>query len=233
MAYSMLGGRSAGYGETGLGIASALMQGLSSYYSARGARKAAQFEMEMAQITKRLSEMNARFDERTAQAILQASEINQGQIGLKAGKVKSSQKVSQAARGIQQGVGSAAEEIATTDLMQETDKMQINVDSVRKAWAARMGAVNAIGEGVNAEIRARISGATAMGTNPGLAGFTTFMSSAAPVAQQWYRRNNPPMSPTMPMGASLSGGLMSGPVPGTYDQQGRMDFMNSPYGRGF
>lgn len=188
---SLLGG-SFGDFQTSMGISSAILSGIGSYYSAKQSRKAAQFSMDMAEIDMRMAEMNARFQERQARDILQSSQIAQGQIGLKAGKVKAAQKVSQASRGIQMGVGSAAEEIATTDLMKTTDMLQIDVDSVRKAWAARMGAVDSIGAGVKAKSAAALQGATAMGTSPLMAGFTSLLGAGIPVAEQWYRRTQMP-----------------------------------------
>ena len=98
-----------------------------------------------------------------------------------AGKVKASQKVSQAARGVQIGVGSAAEEIATTDLMKEADMLTINANATRQAWAARMQATGYASESL-------MQGTSAESLSPASAAFSSLLTSAAAVAPQWYRR---------------------------------------------
>lgn len=176
--------------ETGFGLGGALMSGLSAYYAAKSQKRVAAFNEDMAGIQNRIAQMNARFDERTARAILQSGQQAQGQIGLQAGKVKSSQRASQAARGLTMGVGSAAEEIATTDIMAATDKLTIDMDTTRKAWAARMQGVNAEWDGINALNSARMSSAAAP-VSPALAGFNTLLSGAQGVSASWLRRTAP------------------------------------------
>jgi hypothetical protein len=112
---------------------------------------------------------------------LRAGEQAQSQVAMRAGKVKAAQKVSQAARGVQIGVGSAAEEIATTDLMKEADMLTINANATRQAWAARMQATNYANESL-------MQGTMSDSIDPGVSAFSSLLTSASAVAPQWYRR---------------------------------------------
>ena len=153
----------------------AIQQGLAAYYSASAMKRQLKFQAEMEAI-------NARMAERTAQSILRAGSEAQGQVSLHAGKVKSSQRASQAARGVVLGEGSAAEEVATTDLMKDIDRNIININSVQQASAARMQSTNHTNMGLFANAEAK-------SINPLGAGFTSLMGAAAPVAAAWYRWN--------------------------------------------
>ena len=156
------------------GVIGAISSAYGAYSSARSTKSSLKYQAAM-------SALNAEQAEKTAQSILQAGEQAQSQVALRAGKVKASQKVSQAARGVQIGVGSAAEEIATTDLMKEADMFTINANATRQAWAARMQATNYANESL-------MQGTSAESVSPGSAAFSSLLTSAAAVSPQWYRR---------------------------------------------
>jgi hypothetical protein len=114
-----------------------------------------------------ISEMNARNAEATAQYILQSGQKEVAKLTLRAGKIKSAQTASMAARGLALGEGSTAEVAATTDFMKETDALTINANSVRSAAAQRIQAANfeaqARMQGVNAEnLRTQATGMTSI-----------------------------------------------------------------------
>ena len=156
-----------------MGILGGIQTGYGAYSQARDAKGNLDFQADMATI-------NARMAERTAQSILRAGEQEQGNVGLKAGKVKSAQKARQGARGVQIGVGSAAEEVATTDLMKETDMMTINANAVRQAAAARTQSMNYTNESL-------MKGTTADSINPYMSASESLIGSATTVASSWYR----------------------------------------------
>ena len=156
------------------GVIGAISSAYGAYSSARSTKSSLKYQSAM-------SALNAEQAEKTAQSVLQAGEQAQSQVALRAGKGKASQKVSQAARGVQIGVGSAAEEIATTDLMKEADMLTINANATRQAWAARMQATNYANESL-------MQGTSAESVSPGSAAFSSLLTSAAAVSPQWYRR---------------------------------------------
>lgn len=188
---SSSGGSGASGGMSMMGPALMIFGGIQSafgaYFSAQSTKSSLKFQADMAEI-------NARMAEDAAQSIMLAGEREAGMVSAKYGQVKASAKVSQASRGIQGGVGSAAEEIASIDLAKETDMLTINANTVRQAWAQRTQATNAT-------TQALISRGTASGISPFVSGYSTMLTSAAGVANSWYQ--NSQMSK---MGSSSSGG---------------------------
>lgn len=156
------------------GVLGAINSAYGAYASARSTRQGLKYQAAM-------SALNAEQAEKTAQSVLRAGEQAQSQVAMRAGKVKAAQKVSQAARGVQIGVGSAAEEIATTDLMKEADMLTINANATRQAWAARMQATNYANESL-------MQGTSAESLSPASAAFSSLLTSASAVAPHWYRR---------------------------------------------
>lgn len=155
-----------------MGLIGAIGQGFGTYFASRAQKSQLEFQSHMADI-------NARMAENTAQSILQAGGREASNLSLRAGKVLGSQKASFGARGIQGGVGSAAEEIATTNLMKETDMLTINANAVRQASAERMRSTNYKNQSL-------LSGTSADSISPFGAGASSFLSGASQVAPSWY-----------------------------------------------
>lgn len=162
-----------GYAGLASSVIGAIGSGVSSFYSAQMAKENLNFQKDMAAI-------NARMAENTAQSILDQGNKLQSQVSLRAGKAVGAQKASQGARGVAIGEGSAAEEVATTNLMKEMDMMTINANAVRQAWAARTQATNY----GNAALMA---GTSANSISPMSAAGTSLMNGATSVASSWYR----------------------------------------------
>lgn len=169
-----------------LAIAGMASSAIGAYYSA----KTQQYQLTSQAMTmdyqKSMSELNAKNAEFTAQTILESGQRQIGGITMRAGNVKGAARASMAARGIQAGVGSAADVIATTDLMKEVDVNTINARSVQAAEAQRMQAVNlqnqAMMSGVSAD-NARMSAST---INPLLSTSGSLLGSASAVATAYY-----------------------------------------------
>lgn len=169
-----------------MSVVGAIQSGIGAYYSAAAAKSNLEYQRDMYAINEKMNAINARMAENTAQTILRAGQQEQGRVSLRAGKVKSSQRASQGARGIQMGVGNTAEEIATTDLMKELDMLTINANTVRSAWSARMGGVNAQTASVNSANASLMSAASAGSINPYMAAGSSLISSGGAVASSWY-----------------------------------------------
>ena len=169
-----------------MAIGGAINNIIGTYYSS----KTQEYQFESAKLSYELqrdmSEINARMAENQAQAILLAGENQKGMVTLRAGKIKASQRASQAARGITLGVGSAAEEVATTDLMKEIDSMTINYNSTRAAIAARSQKVNYETSAAMAGVSAAGAGASASMVNPIANAGMSLIGGATSIAQSWY-----------------------------------------------
>lgn len=169
-----------------MAIGGAINNIIGTYYSS----KTQQYQFESAKLSYELqrdmSEINARMAESQAQSILLSAESQKGLVTMRAGKIKASQRASQAARGITLGVGSAAEEIATTDLMKEIDSLTINYNATRAAAAARMQKVNYETSAAMAGISASGAGASASMVNPVANAGMSLIGGATTIAQSWY-----------------------------------------------
>jgi hypothetical protein len=86
---------------------------------------------------KYVGEVNAKISEIGAQSELEAGQKQVASMTLQAGQLKSRQRAAMAANGIDLGEGSAAEILASTDIMKEIDKGQIEQNAIRAAWGHR------------------------------------------------------------------------------------------------
>lgn len=158
-----------------LGVFGAIQSGIGTYFSAKSQKDTLEFQSNMAAI-------NARLAEQSAQSILQQGERQAGMVSQKYGQEKGKRVVSQGSRGIQGGVGSAAEEMASVELAKETDMLQINANAVRAAWGARTQSTNYANQSL-------LAGTSAESINPFASAVPSMIGSASSVASNWYRYN--------------------------------------------
>ena len=158
-------------GQIGGGVTSAV----GSYYSAATNKINLQGQAGIA-------DTNARIAELGAQSALNQGQQQVGALTLKAGQLKSSQRVAMAANGIDLGVGNAAEIQASTDIMKEIDSNTLTSNAVRSAWGYRTQAVNYQNEAI-------MKRGAADGISPGGSAFSSLLGSAGSVAGSWYSLN--------------------------------------------
>lgn len=145
---------------------------IGTYYNTQSQASALEHQAEMAKINARISEMGA-------QSALLAGQKQVGQLTLKAGRLKSAQKVSLAANGVVMGEGSAAEIIASTDLMKEIDANQIMANAVQSAWGYRTQSVSYANQALS-------QSAAASSISPFGMAAGSLLSGAGHVASNWY-----------------------------------------------
>lgn len=109
----------------------------------------------------RVGEMNARLAEMAAETEMTRGQIEYGAFTLKKGRMKSSQRANLAANGIDLGVGSAAEDLTSTDIMGEIDGQMIVNNAVRSAWGYQTQASTARVRAGFEAVNARAAGASA------------------------------------------------------------------------
>jgi hypothetical protein len=168
-------------------VTGAITGAIGSYYAAQSQKNQLESQASSMRFQADISQLNAVQAEFTAQQIMRAGQQKQGQIGLRAGKIKSSQRASMAARGIDLGVGSAVETIATTDLMKEIDMLTVNADTVRSAEAARLQRQNYLTASAMQDVSASNLAGSASSISPFLAAGSSLLGSAGSVANAWYQ----------------------------------------------
>ena len=130
-----------------------------SYENAKTAKVVAEYQAQ-------IQANNARMAELSALSALNQSQWKIAAITMRAGKVKSGQKVAMAANGIKVGVGSSAELLASTDIMKRIDVNTEYANGYRAAWGYRSNATQA-------NMKSTALSATAIGTNAALSGSAT------------------------------------------------------------
>ena len=175
-----------GFGAAGLALmaASAVTQAIGSFYAAKNAQIQMRMQEQNLLFQQRMSNLAARQAEFQAQGIMEAGQRQIGAYTMQAGAAKSTAKTQLAARGVQAGKGSAAEIMATFDLIKEIDAMTINANTVRAAEAQRMAATRARVQGVMAGASARSYGLMAGAISPGMSGFQSLLGSATQIGMQ-------------------------------------------------
>lgn len=141
----------------------AAMGSINANYTAKATLLGASYAEAMARIqaqtVRQTAEANAKISEMGAQSALAQGQQQIASLTLKAGQIKSTQRAAMAANGIDLGEGNAAEVLASTDIMKEIDKNQIEANAIRTAWGYRTQGVAAQIEGNTQAVQIQIKGA--------------------------------------------------------------------------
>jgi len=158
--------------STALMGAGAASQTIGAYYSAKNQKSTLGFQAAT-------DDQNARLAELSAQTELLRGQREQQNSQLTTAQLKSRQRVSMAANGVDLGEGTAANVLTTTDVMGEIDANTLVANAVRSAWGYRTQASTLRSD-------ARVKRATAGAISPGAAAFSTLLGQAGKVATNWY-----------------------------------------------
>ena len=163
-------------------MSSIAMQGAGVAMSTVGAYNAAQGQQISLNGQASLSDINAQMAEFSAESSIYAGQRKQQSVLLQGAQLKSTQRASMAANGIDLGSQTATNILTSTDVMKEIDSNTIAANALREAWGYRTQAVNQTND-------ALIKRATANGISPSMAAMTTMISGAGKVASSWYSMN--------------------------------------------
>ena len=166
-AFSQIGGAGGA-----MSIAGAVSSAVGAYYSARSAKNSLKHQARMAEINAQISDLGAK------SALLQGQRQEQAS-RLAAGQLKSRQRVSMAANGIDLASDTPQNILNTTDFMGEADALTIQRNALQAAWGYRTQATNQ-------QIGATMARADAGGVSPFVSAATSLVGSAAAVASRWY-----------------------------------------------
>lgn len=156
------------------------MQGVGAASSAVGAYYGAQSQKQSLELQGNLADINARMSESTAQQTLLTGQREEQKSRIATANLKSTQRASLAANGVDLGEGSAAQILTSTDVLGEIDANTVQANAVRSAWGYRTQAVNQSNQTL-------LSRASADAINPGQSAVTSLLGSAGSVASSWYQ----------------------------------------------
>lgn len=123
---------------------------------------------------------NAQIAEWQAQDALQRGATAEQQQRLKTAQLKGSQRARLAANGVALDTGSALNILEDTDYMGEQDALAVGNNARREAWAYRNQAAGLSSDATMLRSRSDAE-------SPGLAGFSSLLTSTGSVASSWYR----------------------------------------------
>lgn len=193
-AAGMSGMQGAGYSMQAAGL---VMSAVGSYYSAKSQKLAMEAQARTAEFQSKLSGVNERIARRAAADTFMAGRKQIAMMTLQAGLAKSGQAASMAARGIQAGVGSARDVMASMDFARQSDALQIDSNATRQAGAQLMESTQFGIQGMMQRAQARNIRAQAKGINPWMAVAGTLMGGGGQMMsnlgrdmqmQQYYGR---------------------------------------------
>lgn len=149
-----------------------------------------------------IASVNAKISEDSAQSALLQGQREEQKVLLQSGELKSAQKTSMAANGIDLSAGGTPQNVLTsTDLMGKTDANTVNANAVRAAWGYRT-------QETGFENEALMDKTAASGINPFMSAGSSLLTSASSISMTRYRlqaSGQLPPSNWMADGAALGG----------------------------
>lgn len=161
-------------------------QAVGSYYAAKTQQYESASQALSYDLSADIAVMNAKQSEDDARFAMYKGEKEIGALTMKSGQEAASMRAQMAANGVALDVGSAAEAMATHEIMKQRDVYEINASRVREASSARMQAAAYRGQAIMDRTSANNMRRTSSTISPTLAGYTSLLNSAGQVASQWY-----------------------------------------------
>lgn len=163
----------------GASIGLAIGQAIGSMYSAWKSGKTSKYVLgKQAEI----QEYNRQMAQLSAESAYRQGEAQIAQLTYRAGQVKAKQRTALAKAGVVLGEGSAAEVMASTDIMKELDKSTAQLNAIQAAWGYKQQALQANAQGGIYSGLASYTQQAALGQ-----GFSSLLDKGTLAADRWYR----------------------------------------------
>jgi hypothetical protein len=181
-----------------LAVAGLVTAAIGSFYQAESQKTQLKSQALSLDFQQNIANINARAAEQDAAAIFAAGRRRLAQITLRFGQVRGAQVTATAARGIQAGVGSAAEVAASIRLATIVDALTIDANTLRGIQAARRRQIQFENQALLAGVSARNVRGSERSISPGLQAFTTLLGGAGGVASGIAQRSRFPGAAGVP-----------------------------------
>jgi hypothetical protein len=150
--------------------------------SAAGAEQQAKVQQTTLLYNSQVADNNAQLAEWNAQDAIYQGGVQEQAIKMQATALKSSQRASMAANGIDTTQGSANDVLTSTDYLSAVDANTARDNALKAAWGYRTQATGYKDAAYNAR-------ASADSISPGNAAFLSLLGSSGQVATSWYAMN--------------------------------------------
>ena len=162
-----------------LGVGTSALGTLSS---ANAARANASMQQTQLNFNAQMARVNEQLNETNAQATLLAGQREEMSVRLRTGQLKSRQRASMAANGIDLSSTTPVAILSSTDMMGDIDAQTVASNALRAAWGYRT-------QGTNEAAKAAMASAGADSINPNAVFTSTLLGGAGNVAMNWYSVN--------------------------------------------
>lgn len=172
----------------------AVNQAIGAFYGARSQKLSMKAQASSLEYQQRMSQLNQRIVAREAIEMFQQAQKAIGQATAQMGRTKQQAQASMAARGLQGGVGSTAEVMASLEYDKQLTAMSMNAQAVRQRESMMTQRVDIQNQGLMAGVQAsalRMAGKAIM---PGQALMASLLGSAGQMAANWAYSQRPGMS---------------------------------------
>jgi len=157
------------------------MEGAGAGFKAFGASQDASNQKTMLQFQSQIDNTNAKVADYQASSALRKGQTDAGTVYLKGAQIKSDQKTSFAANGIDVNSASALDNYATTDYMAGRDAAMVKTNAQLQAWGFSQQAANL-------RDNALFTSSAANAINPTMSGIISLIGNAMPVAKSIYEK---------------------------------------------
>jgi hypothetical protein len=174
------------------------------YYAAQAQQYQAKSQAVNLGYQSAIAAINARQSEFQAESDIKAGQSEIFNTTMREGQEKASATVSMAARGLRGGVGTTADVTGSMDLVKDINVYNINSNAVQAAGAARVQATNDRNQSNLDLVSAANATKSANSISPFMSGFSSLLTSASSVANQW--NNSQRMKMYLANGGYMGGG---------------------------
>lgn len=168
-------------------VGAAGLQATGAFYSAKSQKAQAESMAINADFEASIANIEARAAEFDANQVLADARREAGQVSMAAGQARGRARVSAAARGVQVGVGSSAEQLAGIELAKQEDVNAIGVGAARANAAQRRRGVDARNRAALARVSAENARASGRSVSTGLALTGSLLSSVGTLSNAWVQ----------------------------------------------
>lgn len=175
-----------------LQIAGVVVQSIGAFYAAESQKTKLESDALTFDFQRTIANINARAAEQDAAAILEAGRRRSSLSQLRSRQAIGLLRTTTAARGVQAGVGSAAELTASARLAAKVDAYAIDAGTLRAVTAARRRVVNLRNQADFAGVSAENVREEAGTIIPGLSAATTLIGGGSRVARSFAQRSRFP-----------------------------------------
>ena len=165
--------------------AGAVHQSIGAFYGARSQKLTLKAQASALEYQQRMANLNQRIVAREAVDAYQQAQKMIGQVTMQRGQEQAQARASMAARGLQAGVGSAAEVMASMEYAKQYESMAMSAQAVRQRASMMTQRTDIANQAMMAGVQAGALRGAAGAIMPGQALIGSLLGSAGNMMSQW------------------------------------------------